>query len=431
MLEKILELELGDPWKLDKDSTTAVVPLIRKPPHPKRRYTLIQESKEAKITDTGNIDKAKIVNPTDGNVFVRKGTLLEGDTQERGVVIGRMIMPQTETMVKIQCVHASKGIRAGTSFNAGGHVAPRAVMSSFMTGGSQSKTWRAASRDSKCYMAMSAIPATGFGSTHISADDLVGTLTETTKFKDEIEQALKQVPADLKNQVGIVIVNLNGIVGLEVFDHPESWSAFSKSITRNYADLLTEQNKQKLFSINMDQVTVAVEEFLETVKSLEPKRIVEGTYKIENSKIVGEFTTLDAVAVHLIVVKKEKEDPAEQINIHGRMPTVFRSDIVGAPQDFNLDTTSHVSFEDHDTSEDKHVQNFVSMKESLNVLRTLNKKPLTWTGIVESVKLSSRTLADRLQKGEQLGLITKSPYSNGRKRYKITEKGIEVLEATS
>lgn len=426
LLEQILETELGQPWKLNNKAVSAVIPILKKPPYPERKYILIQETDQANITDTGSIDKAKIQNKTDKNVFVRKGTLLEGDTQERGVVVGTVIKPQTEQTVKIQCVHASKGIRAGAKFKASDHIAPRAIMSSFMSGGSQSRTWRAAEKSSKCLMAMADVGVpSGYG--HM-ADDIVGNLHRTTEFKKDIEDALKQIPADQDDQVGIIIIDMNGVVGLEVFDHPESWRAFSKSITRNYADIITQESEKQLFNINMDQVSPVAEAFIKNLVKLTPIQVTEGTYKIEDNIVVGEFTELDSTVIHLIAARKEAEDDFGsrrlRTNIFARatdfpQPQSFHT-VRGEPAVLSCDSI------DMPPSE---IQRFVEKKEAVSVLETLRKKPQTYTELKTQVDLSDRTLSDRLHDGVELGLLTRQPFTNGKKRYVITEKGVDVVDA--
>ena len=56
---------------------------------------------------------------------------------------------------------------------------------------------------------------------------------------------LSKVPADIDNQVGIVIVDSRGALGLKMFDHTDSWRAFSLSILRDYADVLAKELGRK------------------------------------------------------------------------------------------------------------------------------------------------------------------------------------------
>lgn len=418
MLKQILKHKLGKPWKLNKNSVVAVVPILHEEPIPQREYILVQETKDVEITDTGAIDKAKVRNKTNKHVFLRKGTLLKGATQERGVVIGRIIAPQKTETIKVQCVHASKGIHSGAVFFASEHIAPRPVMKSFLSQRSQSVTWSAANKSNKMLMSMADTP-------HVAShrvDDLVGTLERTTKFKDEIEEALKQIPADITNQIGIVIVDIRGVVGIELFNHPDSWRAFSKSITRNYADLITKESEKSLFTINMEKVDSAVTEFLTEISNIPSKLVAETTYIIENNRVVGEYTTLKNEIIHLVVARKEKEDKFRESYNPRPIPRIFsmreRNTGLSTPR-----TTENIS----PFVSTVAIQNFLERKESHSLLKRLNKEPATWTMLGESVDLSERTLARRLKTGEYLGLLEQQAYGNGRRRYTLTKKGKKLL----
>lgn len=82
-----------------------------------------------------------------------------------------------------------------------------------------------------------------------AGDNLVASVDEMTRFNREVEKMLSKVPADLDNQIWVVIIDSRGVLGLEVFDHPMSWRAFSRSIVRNYADILARNEGETVFSL--------------------------------------------------------------------------------------------------------------------------------------------------------------------------------------
>jgi hypothetical protein len=44
-------------------------------------------------------------------------------------------------------------------------------------------------------------------------------MASTQKFRENVEDVLRQVPGEMVDQVGIVLVDMKGVVCLEVFDH--------------------------------------------------------------------------------------------------------------------------------------------------------------------------------------------------------------------
>ena len=272
MLEKIMEylkddkLTFGAPWKLTKESLSAAIPLIMKGA-PGREYVLIQEVRDkVKLTDTGNINRSTATNKSGKTVFVRKGTLLKGNTQNRGVVIGTVLFPNDIKDVNIQCVHRTSGIVAGASFATMSTIAPRLVEQAFLNYSGQIATWSAVASDTR---RLNDMAVQNF---ETASDNLIGAVEVLSggggRFKEEIEKTLEKIPASLNNQVGMVVIDSKGVYGVELFDHPDSWKAFSDSVARNYVDLLTEKGKG-LFAINLEQTIPAAVEFIEALVNAE------------------------------------------------------------------------------------------------------------------------------------------------------------------
>jgi hypothetical protein len=255
----------------------------------------------------------------------------------------------------------------------------------------------------------------------IASDNVVGALHATTKFKDEIEDILKKVPADLDGQVGIIIIDINGVVGMELFDSPDSWRTFSKSVTRNYADILSEDNKNKLFNINVEEVKNEAETFLNKIVKIEPAQIVESTYKIEDETFVGEYTVFNGQVIHLIVAKKSEEDKSFTPRHSLTLGSLRR-------QDFSFNDQSGNNINVNLLSEGGETSDFLGRKESRSLLESVHKQPQTYTELKSQVDLSDRTLSRRLEDAQNLGLMKKQSYNNGRSRYKLTEKGVELVK---
>jgi hypothetical protein len=111
--------KLGKPWRHNQHSLTCVVPILKTTKDSKREYITLTEAKKVVITDTGKINEALVKNNEDIPIFIRLGEILSGNTQERAVTSSRIVLPNQEVTIPVACIHASKGIRAGTvlSFN--------------------------------------------------------------------------------------------------------------------------------------------------------------------------------------------------------------------------------------------------------------------------------------------------------------------------
>jgi len=434
----IEELVFGDPWKLSKKAASAVIPILH--PKPKaRKYKLLQEVEDqVELVDTGGIGKTRVQNHTKENVFVRKGTLLKGATQARGVQVGIIVLPEATQEIPVQCVHASRSIRGGASFKTAG-IAPPTVMHSFMSHMDQSTTWAAVRQDTFQRRTMSSAPprsrstspidqaqprSTLFGALR-GADDLVGTLNEVNKFKDDIEEALKHIPADHQDQVGIAIITIDGVEGIELFDHADSWQAFSKSVSRNYAEILTRE--APLFDLNMDRVIPALRTFLMNLEHAEATVVakVKGskTYALKSADLIGEYTTLQGQPIH--VIAKKQSPGFTQPSRPGDRWTLGEQRTDDAP--FQIGTSTITT----ETPPGATWQTFLGGRGSEPLLRSVATTERTWTGLERAIAppVSSKTLSRRLKEAQTLGLVEKQTReSNGRPVYRITATGKKTLK---
>ena len=419
-MSDILEnIEFGEPWKIPQKLVVAV-PILRRN-YNERKYKLLQEIEDkVEIKDSGYIDKAILKNQSNTPVFVRKGTLLKGQTQERGVTFGIIVLPEKEKEIEVRCVHASKPIRAGATFNPSKHLAPRHVMTAwFSKAPSQSYTWSMVTRATASLSRLSESPASmplyGF-------DDLVGAL-ETSKFKEEVEKVLEKIPADLENQVGIAIIDIKGVVGVEIFDHPDSWRALSKSIIRQYADVLIEASD--LFEIKKEKAIEALMNFLAEIRKAEKEKVYQDenteTFLIKSEKIAGEYTTLNGKTIHLIVSRIEKQGSKSETLPRTRERIRLLDEIRSALDQINEDPWSKYSKQPWNE--------WFRRKGSYTLLDTISETPKTWKDLERRLDLSPRTLSRRLREAEELGLIYRKPrLTNGRMTYRLTEKGKKTLQ---
>ncbi len=225
-------------------------------------------------------------------------------------------------------MYASKGIRGGTNFHFSDKLAPREVEESLRA--SQGETWNKVheytsstlNRLVEFNLAQSAVNFSGIHSL-VGTDDLEGYLGAQETIIDE---AMKNIPADHLRQVGLVVVDINCIAGLELFDHPDSWRALSKSATRNYAEILA-QMASDIFDINVEKAKLRVEEYLKSLQRFEgTKAYSEGiytTYEFSDENIAGEFTTSDGALIHILATRREKKNP-QQLESHLQFNVIQR-----------------------------------------------------------------------------------------------------------
>jgi hypothetical protein len=139
-------------------------------------------------------------------------------------------------------------------------------------------------------------------------DNLVANLDEMTKFNRQVEDMLSKVPADLNNQVGIVIIDSRGVLCLEMFDHPDPWRAFSQSIVRNYADVLAKERAgEGLFELKTERIDKAIRKFLEKAEGLSENLVFKNRIsetRMFSGELAGEYTTVGPDIIHLILKRK-------------------------------------------------------------------------------------------------------------------------------
>lgn len=292
----------GKPWRNNDRSLGLVIPILQDK-QVRRDYKMIEETDKVHIKDTGSIDTAHVKSEDDTNVLIRSGVILAGDTQERGVVAGVVVLPHTEQDIKVKCVHASKGIRSGASFKAD-DVAPPSVFMA-LVGQDQGVVW-----NSVQYFANSSHMARG-ERTHsrIGSDNLLGTMREVEKSKETIENALKDIPV-VKNQVGAIIFDQFNITGFEVFDSSSSWKALHKKVLAKYSDVLMQEQEEPLFELKEEVIPKKISEFIEEIMKSDEKQTmsneISATYVIDGKKIVGEYTELNNNIIHVIAFKRGK-----------------------------------------------------------------------------------------------------------------------------
>lgn len=430
LLERIGSIfKVKEPWRASERSLAIVVPIVQEGDVDQRGYVVLDEVKdEVKISDTGRIGEVKIEGDIDRPVFVRGGTLLKGATQERATQFGTVLVPNKAERIKVQerikvhCVHASKGIVPMASMALAG-LAPHKVYSAMAKHRNQSATWSAVSSYNASiaepYLEESAM-AQRLHPVQMG-DDLVGTVESVKAFRKELNEALQKIP-DYMGQVGVCIIDPDGVVGLELYDHPDSWKAFSESIVRTFSDSITKEDRTGIFKPAIDKVLPVIMDFIKGLEKATEEDVFNGngarTVVIKVEGYVGEYTELGERQIHLLVTREEKEEPYRPTPVF--YPTVQRT----AARVSRAEPGWHTSY--MATAMPSSWQR--RPRKIRNVLDKLDKSPKTWTQLMTSYEGSKATLSSALNELQISGLVSKEDFSNGSKRYSITGLGQEALK---
>lgn len=379
---------LGEPWKLPR-AAGFMVPIHMEKPYTSRDYVMLQEAEESvTFTDSGGISGVNALNKKEKHVYIRKGTLLKGaGTQSRAPVHGFVLEPMNVVVeVPVNCIHQTHGIRDGAEFHASG-VAPMSVQVAL---GEQSKTWSSISKYSK---KMSRITS-GLGG--IEVDNLVS--YEAALESDPVVDALKNISGDHVDQVGIAVFDLDGLIAVEIFNHPASWKAFSGSIIRSYREVLTLEAGE-FIEVRTEKAGEAFWRTIKQVESMTKVLITETSnsrvWKLENQDNQGELVELEGKQIHLQINRRidTSDEPVQDIQ--------------------------ELVIEDSVEPE-----RYVQKRGGYKILDQLKQAPQRFSELLNSVDVSRGTLSRRVKEAESLGLIEKGiRKTNGHPAYIITEEG--------
>jgi len=431
ILEKLINEDgyrFGEPWRTSSKALSFVVPIIQEAPSSSRNYYVIEEVKD-KITieDTGHIGEVRVKGDVGKPVFFRGGGVLEGvGTQSRAVKFDIVVVPQREETIKVLCVHASHPISTGRRFRVRG-VAPRPIFMA-LARGDQYATWSAVSNYSRAvsnhsrtlWQTSATSPRTG--TTPFYSDNLVTVMETVERFREDVKKKLEKIPATLQNQVGVVVIDAKGVVGLELFDHPESWKVFSNSIMRHYEDVLIEEAEADIFKLDEQKIVPTIKNFLKKAKNCKEEQVWRGevgtTYALKGNGIVGQYTTIKDKTIHLILAREEKtESPpemptyrilyADRYTSEGTSTTSTTSDLPRLTWEYTL----------------RPPQRYFERRGAYTFLDEISERPKTWRELEPKFR-SPVTLSRRMKEAVRLGLAEKTIRpTNGRTVYRITDKG--------
>lgn len=425
------EYEIGEPWKLTKGAGF-VIPILGRPPFHDRNYLLLQEVLDkVKFKDTGDISEVDVSNRSGSNVFVRKGTLLKSKgSQPRSPVSGVVLEPEVEAIkIPVNCIHASRGIRRGVEFNAGG-LTPHSV---YMALGDQSRTWGNISG----YASAMRVRAGGSAAmsaalSPLSLNDLAGISEAVEEMKGTVEDALSQIPGDHVDQVGIAVFDLKGVAGVEVFDHPDSWHAFSESITRSYEEILAKEVSD-LYEVRMDRAEPVLRDFLKKACDAERKLVTSNSvskiWALSAEGVDGELAEVEGREIHLVLSRSRERRQPEPAQISSLLADRWRRATLSPRQPPRSMTEREVA---PIFTSIMHSPEWYRRRGSRNLLQKLDDKPHRFTELLSSMDVSRGTLGSRLREAKDMGLIHRTiREENGKTAWSLTALGKEAKNIKS
>lgn len=314
-----------EPVRIDEKSLVVVVPILRKTSH-KRTYVLLSEVSDVKIEDTGQIDYVRVTNTADKPLFITRGEIFRGKTQERAAIHGYIIPAGRSCNVAVRCIHKSKGISVSATMTYGGKVPYSIDLSN------QHSTWDSVAAyccstpsyggdvdyvrydngnplitSSINYSSSdAAFPFTSNvnwwgGCNTIREDDLVSNLDN---LKDKVKGIMSKIPKN-DQHIGFITLNRNEVTSIELYDHPDSWSAIYEDTLFKEGSLFAEKSEDiDFFVLNTSKIKSFLKNKLP--KEVKTKTVYDKEYsvlEVSDGDLKGEAVTYKNRVVHLQMSK--------------------------------------------------------------------------------------------------------------------------------
>lgn len=337
---------LDDAWRLSEESLNVIVP-IKRDLQEERDYITLAEANDVKIEDTGQIDHVYVKNNEKKPLYISRGEIFRGKTQERAAIHGYMVMPDSGARIAVRCIHQTKGINSGAEMKYGGKTP------SFVDLSNQHNTWNSVrtyysshygdsgslqepllrtwnntrgsdviyatcstspdTQDSKSSYTVSGEPILG-SSEEVSqsipaSDDLVNTLDDISSM---IKEMMKKIPP-IENQVGAIFINENQVKGMDVYNLPDSWKAVKDDTIAKEGSEFLKKEDNNIFEFKPEKVKALIGTKLNTkfeekeIFSNKDCKIIEFREIIDDSKkerFLGEAVEFLGKIIHLTMYRK-------------------------------------------------------------------------------------------------------------------------------
>jgi len=281
-----------------------------------RRYRLAEELKDSLlITDSGRVNTVYIRNNSKYPIFIRAGTILKGNTQNRTLKRSMLVFPNQEAKdfenvsyvkaAEVFCVHATHGINASSGTFGVDCLLPHNLESLCYTSSNQGQMWNnintCFTNDVPLYKAAS--------------DDLTTKLkVMEEQYGNTVDQIISKHP-QLGDAVGVAIIDSNNILAIELYDSTESWNVMMKKILTKYSKDFSLKNagtyttgnywkdaKNKIQTMLSSSVEV-LNKFSDTLDAGKDKWIAVTYQGNVREKYEAELTTLNKKVIHMAIVR--------------------------------------------------------------------------------------------------------------------------------
>jgi hypothetical protein len=231
-----------------------------------RDYLTLSEAKEKgllTLPESGTVPEIKISIMGDQPVLVPEGDVIIGGWQNRSVNISILLEPRKVHCVPVSCVE--KGRWRTASYRSDNRASPKtdfdvaaykahaqlrrvkttSTVSRMKTQGEalsdQMAVWREIDR--KLFAVQSVSPT----------QDMTAIFQEHAQPIDQIVDSLDSVAG----QVGAIVAIGSEIVGMDIFDHPDTWRVSMRRTLRSYAADAIERGDNRTTSASMEVRTAA------------------------------------------------------------------------------------------------------------------------------------------------------------------------------
>lgn len=279
-------LALGTPSVSD-DREMLTIPILRMGRRA-RAYVLAAEVfDQVSAVDPGRIDRLRVHNESARVVFLPPGSLFESsETASRATTVGVVLNPRSTVELDVRCVHASQSIGAGADLRLSKPMAPYRVRRALLSR-DQGLVWSTV-RD---------VVSSRHGPSDAS-DDLVAALDNASPG-DRENAAWARAAALETERCGDIVLDVQGVVVVEVFDSPESWTAVAgQEMERREGPHLSRHNLMPARPLSFEEAVRTAKEFLLHLAETGHRQATEHSWTAIDSS--SEYTVLGGDVVHLI-----------------------------------------------------------------------------------------------------------------------------------
>ena len=145
--------------------------------------------------------------------------------------------------------------------------------------------------------------------------DLIRISEALEEARKDIRDVIERFPL-LKDQVGVVILDAKGVYAMELFDHPDSWSAVARNAGRKFAEVLAEEAEYEIFEPKKEGIVKAIRAFLDRLAACDEEVVFKNrlsrTVVLKGEGVKGEYTVLEDSVIHLMAIRSKEAAREEE-----------------------------------------------------------------------------------------------------------------------